>query len=158
MRRANSTISQRTAGLDIAQLHTYYSSVLTRGDNNIFTPVSRSEFSDLLGMLETVGLVSSSSAGSAASSPSKTGCRALGRAASFGVVKGAVTGQDIKLTETIRADRGLGVTDGSSDGDIREEEVRAIWARECGRIARESKTKLVAGASVDKPFEEAFED
>jgi cell division control protein 6 len=37
MKRANSTISQRTAGLDIAQLHTYYSSVLTHG---VFTPVS----------------------------------------------------------------------------------------------------------------------
>jgi cell division control protein 6 len=82
---------------------------------SFFTPASRSEFSDLVGMLEIVGLVSSSSAGSAASSPSKTGCRALGRAASFGVVKAAVAGQDIKLTETIRADeviRGLGVTDG----------------------------------------------
>jgi hypothetical protein len=53
-------------------------------------------------MLETVGLVSSSSAGSADSSPSKTGRRALGRAASFGVVKGAAAGQDIKLMETIR--------------------------------------------------------
>jgi cell division control protein 6 len=154
MRRANSTISQRTAGLDIAQLHTYYSSVLTRGDNDIFTPVSRSEFSDLVGMLETVGLVSWSSAGSAAS-PSKTGRRALGRAASFGVVKGAVAGQDIKLMETIHADE---VLRGSSDGDVREEVVRAIWAQECGRIARESKMKSAAGASVDKPFEEAFED
>jgi cell division control protein 6 len=77
------------------------------------------------------------------------------------VVKGAAAGQDIKLTETIHADevlRGLVVTDGSSDGDVREEEVRAIWARECRRIARESKTKSVAGASVDKSFEEAFED
>ncbi|KAJ8592002.1 hypothetical protein M405DRAFT_891555 [Rhizopogon salebrosus TDB-379] len=86
-------------------------------------------------MLETVGLVSSSSAGSAASSPSKTGRRALGRTASFGVVKGAATGQGIKLMETIRADedllRGLGVTDGSSDGDV-PEEVRAIRAWECG--------------------------
>jgi cell division control protein 6 len=117
-------LSQRTAGLDIAQLHTYYSSMLTRGDNDIFTPVSRSEFSDLVGMLGTVRLVSSSSAGSAASSPSKTGRRALGQAASFGVVKGAAAGQDIKLTETIRADevlRGLGITDGSSDGDVRED-------------------------------------
>ncbi|KAJ8591042.1 hypothetical protein M405DRAFT_814937 [Rhizopogon salebrosus TDB-379] len=112
-------------------------------------------------MLETVGLFSSSSAGSAASSPSKTGRRALGRVASFGVVKGAAASQDIKLTETIRTDevlRGLRVTDGSSDGNVREEEVRAIWVRECGHIARESKTKSAAGANVDKPFEEAFED
>ncbi|KAJ8580090.1 hypothetical protein M405DRAFT_834919 [Rhizopogon salebrosus TDB-379] len=69
------------------------------------------------------------------------------RTALFGVVNGAASGQDIKLTETIRADevlRGLGVTDGSSDGDVREEEVKAIWARECGCIARESKTKSAA--------------
>ncbi|KAJ8582740.1 hypothetical protein M405DRAFT_885168 [Rhizopogon salebrosus TDB-379] len=66
------------------------------------TLLASNEFSDLVGMLETVGLVSSSSAGSADSSPSKTGRRALGRAASFGVVKGAAAGQDIKLTETIR--------------------------------------------------------
>jgi cell division control protein 6 len=38
-------------------------------------------------------------------------------------VKGAAAGQDIKLTETIHTDevlRGLVVTDGSSDGDVRE--------------------------------------
>jgi cell division control protein 6 len=67
-------------------------------------------------------------------------------------MKGAAAGQDIKLTETIHADevlRGLVVTDGSSDGDVREEEVRAIWARECRRIARESRTKSVAGASFE---------
>jgi cell division control protein 6 len=76
-------------------------------------------------------------------------------------VKGVAAGRDIKLAETIRTDevlRGLGITDGTPDGDVREEEVRAIWARECGRIARESKTKPAPGMSVDKPFDEAFED
>ncbi|OJA14500.1 hypothetical protein AZE42_04454 [Rhizopogon vesiculosus] len=158
LKRTSSAVSQRTAGLDVAQLHTYYSSVLTRGDNDIFTPVSRSEFSDLVGMLETVGLVSSSSA-CIATSPSKTSRRA-GRTASFGVVK-AAAGQDIKLAETVRTDevlRGLGVSDGSPECDVREEEVKAIWARECGRIARELKMKSVSGTGVDKPFDEAFED
>lgn len=160
-KRTSSTASQRTAGLDVAQLHAYYSSVLARGGSDMFTPVSRSEFSDLVGMLETVGLVSSSSACIAASSPSRTGRRAFGRAASFGIVKSAAAGQDIKLAENIRTDevlRGLGVSDGPSDGDVREEEVRAIWARECARIARESKMKSVSGMGVDKPFDEAFED
>ncbi|OAX44149.1 P-loop containing nucleoside triphosphate hydrolase protein [Rhizopogon vinicolor AM-OR11-026] len=159
LKRTSSAVSQRTAGLDVAQLHAYYSSVLTRGDNDIFTPVSRSEFSDLVGMLETVGLVSSSSA-CIATSPSKTGRRA-GRTASFGIVKAAAAGQDIKLAETVRTDevlRGLGVSDGSPECDVREEEVKAIWARECGRIARESKMKSVSGMGVDKPFDEAFED
>ncbi|KAG0703233.1 P-loop containing nucleoside triphosphate hydrolase protein [Suillus ampliporus] len=162
VKRASSAVSQKTAGLDVAQLHTYYSTVLTRADNDIFTPVSRSEFSDLVGILETVGLVSSSSACVATPSPSKTGRRAFGRAASFGgVAKGAAAGQNIKLAETIRTDevlRGLGVADDSPDGDVREEEVRAIWARECGRIARESRTKSAPGMSGDKPFDEAFED
>ncbi|KAG1742909.1 P-loop containing nucleoside triphosphate hydrolase protein [Suillus lakei] len=162
VKRAGSAVSQRFAGLDVAQLHTYYSTVLTRADNDIFTPVSRSEFSDLVGMLETTGLVSSRSTRTETASPSKTGRRTVGRAASFGgVAKGAAAGQDIKLAETIRADevlRGLGVTDGSPTSDVREEEVRAIWARECGRIARESKTKSASGMGGDKPFDEAFED
>lgn len=161
VKRAGSSIS-KTAGLDVAQLHAYYSTVLTRADNDIFTPVSRSEFSDLIGMLETLGLVASRSVRMATASPSRTGRRALGRAASFGgAAKGAAAGQDIKLAETIRADevlRGLGVTDGSAASDVREEEVRAVWARECGRIARESKTKSASGVGVDKPFDEAFED
>ncbi|KAG2148318.1 P-loop containing nucleoside triphosphate hydrolase protein [Suillus cothurnatus] len=161
VKRAGSVVSQRSAGLDVAQLHAYYSTVLTRADNDIFTPVSRSEFSDLIGMLETIGLVASRSARMATASPSKTGRRALGRAASFGgAAKGVAAGQDIKLVETIRADevlRGLGVTDHSAVSDVREEEVRAIWARECGRITRESKTKSASGMGSDKPFDEAFE-
>jgi cell division control protein 6 len=160
VKRAGS-VSQRSAGLDVAQLHAYYSTVLTRADNDIFTPVSRSEFSDLIGMLETIGLVASRSARMATASPSKTGRRALGRAASFGgAAKGVAAGQDIKLVETIRADevlRGLGVTDHSAVSDVREEEVRAIWARECGRTTRESKTKSASGMGSDKPFDEAFE-
>ncbi|KAG1807640.1 P-loop containing nucleoside triphosphate hydrolase protein [Suillus subaureus] len=162
VKRAGSAVSQRTAGLDVAQLHAYYSAVLTRADNDTFTPVSRSEFSDLIGMLETIGLVASRSAHMTTASPSKTGRRALSRAVSFGgAAKGAAAGQDIKLAETIRADeilRGLGVADGSAASDVREEEVRAIWARECGRIARESKTKSASGMGGDKPFDEAFED
>ncbi|KAG1866705.1 hypothetical protein F4604DRAFT_1778415 [Suillus subluteus] len=162
VKRAGSVVSQRTVGLDVAQLHAYYSTVLTRADNDIFTPVSRSEFSDLIGMLETIGLVASRSARMSTASPSKTGRRAFSRAASFGgAAKGAAAGQDIKLAETIRADevlRGLGVTDGSAASDVREEEVRAIWARECGRITRESKTKSASGMGSDKPFDEAFED
>lgn len=162
VKRAGSVISQRTAGLDVAQLHAYYSTVLTRADSDIFTPVSRSEFSDLIGMLETVGLVASRSTRMATAFPSKTGRRALGRAASFGgAAKGAAAGQDIKLPESIRADevlRGLGVTDDSAASDVREEEVRAIWARECGRIARESKMNSVSGMTGDKPFDEAFEN
>lgn len=161
LKRAGSGVSN-TVGLDVTQLHAYYSTVLTRADNDIFTPVSRSEFSDLIGMLETIGLVASRSARMATASPSRTGRRALGRAVSFGgVAKGTAAGQDIKLAETTRADevlRGLGVTDGSAASDVREEEVRAIWARECGRIARESKTKSASGMGVDKPFDEAFED
>lgn len=161
VKRAGSVVSQRITELDVAQLHAYYSTVLTHADSDIFTPVSRSEFSDLIGMLETIGLVASRSTRMATASPSRTGRRALGRAVSFGgVAKGAAAGQDIKLAETVRVDevlRGLGLTDGSTASDVREEEVRTIWARECGRIARESKAKSVSGMGGGKPFDEAFE-
>ncbi|KAG2140345.1 hypothetical protein BD769DRAFT_1694887 [Suillus cothurnatus] len=111
---AGSVISQRTGGLDIAQLHAYYSTVLTCADNDIFTPVSRSEFSDLTGMLETIGVMVSS-----------------------GVAKGAAAGQDIKLVETIHVGEvlcGLGITNHSTVSDVHEEEVWCDKHISAGRI------------------------
>jgi cell division control protein 6 len=46
------------AGIDVSQLHTFYGAVLTRHGSDTFTPVLRSEFGDLTGVLETIGLIS----------------------------------------------------------------------------------------------------
>ncbi|THH16574.1 hypothetical protein EW146_g4073 [Bondarzewia mesenterica] len=132
--------------IDTAHLHSFYTTIVTREGSGVFAPVSRCEFFDLAGMLETVGLISLSSSAGA----SCTKGRKLTRTASFGGAAGkGVTGQDVKFMEGIRADevlRGLGIDldcQASPEGadDIREEEVRVIWQREMAKVKRESKSQ-----------------
>ncbi|KIJ18845.1 hypothetical protein PAXINDRAFT_69982 [Paxillus involutus ATCC 200175] len=154
--------SSKLGMLELAQLHTYYATILDRSENGIFTPVSRSEFSDLISVLETLGLVSSSMS-SAIASPSKSGRRGFGRSPSFGVLgKGSVAAQDIKIDSSIRVDevlRGLGLSTPTENTDPREEEVRAIWIKENKRISRDIKASLPSGQDQDRDLilEEAFE-
>lgn len=145
-------------------LHAYYSTVLTRATNEVFTPVSRSEFGDVVGMLEVVGLtsISSSLTSSTGSSPSK---RAFGRSASFGgITKGkGMGGQDVKIAAGVRADevlRGLGIDEvqAAEAKDIREEEVRAIWERERSRLGRDVKAMETAKGKGKMTKGETFED
>lgn len=157
----------KSTGIESSQLHTFYTTILGRVESGVFSPVSRSEFGDLIGMLEGIGLVSvSSSIGS--SSPVKGGKRAFGRSASFGsgANKGGSTGE-VKLGGGVWADevlRGLGAgsTDPEPSGDIREEEVRDIWIRENSRLARDLKAvelKAASKGALGAPkFGDAMED
>ncbi|KAJ7647053.1 P-loop containing nucleoside triphosphate hydrolase protein [Roridomyces roridus] len=145
--------------IDPTQLHSFYSVVLSRSADGMFPAVSRSEFSDLVSMLEGVGLVVCSSP--TGSSPVK-GKRAVGRSASFG--QGANRGGacDVQLASAVRMEellRGLGVGEGATD-DVAAEVVNAIWIKENGKLSRDvnarnikaKKDKVVAG------FDEAMED
>lgn len=153
------------AGIDTAQLYTYYSGVLTRGDMGIFDPISRSEFADLLGLLESSGLVALSS--SLTSSPSATrGKRAFARSASFGTgtsKAGAGTVGEVRLAEGVWGDevlRGLGVSGTSVEGaktDVIEEEVKAIWERERQRLSRDVKALASMNKTSSDTFAGAFE-
>ncbi|KAH8119620.1 P-loop containing nucleoside triphosphate hydrolase protein [Phellopilus nigrolimitatus] len=137
---------------DCSQLHAYYTSLLTVTDT--FTPVSRSDFTDLLGVLETTGLV-------ALSTPA---ARAPKRTASFnGKTKGAPGAQVVGLQGHVREAeiaRGLGIgAEASGDGDVMEDDVRAIWTREMGRIRREAKAKdALASLEGMDGFDDAMED
>lgn len=149
----------KSTGLDLAQLHTYYSAILDRAENGVFASVCRSEFADLIGVLETSGLVSSSASGSLTASPSKSGRRGFGRSASFaGTGK---PGQDIRIVDTVRTDeilRGLGVAEGDTElTDPREEEIRAIWIRETTRIMKDVKARPQSKRTLDDTIEGAFE-
>ncbi|KAF9244856.1 P-loop containing nucleoside triphosphate hydrolase protein [Melanogaster broomeanus] len=152
--------SSNVGHLELSHLHSYYTTILDRSENGIFTPVSRSEFSDLIGVLETSGLVSSVS-GSATISPSKSGRRGFGRSPSFGALgKGSAGGQDVKIVDSIRVEevqRGLGLGITTETTDPREEEVRAIWMREDRRIARDIKVTLPSGQAQDRMLDGAFE-
>ena len=162
-------------GIETGLLHTYYSTVLSRSDLEIFEPVSRSEFADLLGVLEGVGLVSLSSSlltSVSGSSPSK-GKRAFGRSASFGTglsKNGAGAVGEVRLVEGVWPDeilRGLGasgteVSPASDDMpvDARKEEIRGIWEREKSRLTKDLKSLASAASAASRPetFAEAFQD
>jgi cell division control protein 6 len=145
-------------GMDVGMLHAYYRSILSRAGNDIFQPVSRSEFGDLVGMLETVGLIALSSQNSLSTSvrsPSRGGRRSTsyrGNAA-----KGV---QDVTIVEGVRGDevqRGLGI--GSVDGNARGEEINAIWEREGRKVGRDVQESICVKASGGgEDFEDAMED
>jgi len=134
-------------GIDTNSLHAYYSLVLSRTESGLFEPVSRSEFGDLLGILEGVGLVSMSSAAAGA----LKGRRAFNRSGSFGA--NLAKSGEVRLVEGVWGDevlRCLGVTgqDGSLP-DPREEEVRTIWEKEKSRLSKD--TKVLAASALKNP-------
>jgi cell division control protein 6 len=144
------------AGIDVSQLHAFYSAVLTRHGSDTFTPVSRSEFGDLTGVLETVGFVS-------LSTPSTS--RKIARTSSFpsrGTKSPSRTQQNhsVALTQGVRQDevlRGLGI--GAETKDICEEEVEGIWKQELARIRKEVRSKEPnANPAADLGFDDASED
>ncbi|KAF8069994.1 P-loop containing nucleoside triphosphate hydrolase protein [Lyophyllum atratum] len=160
------TTNGNGVGIDPTQLHTYYGGVLDRSDSGVFEVVSRSEFGDLVGVLEGIGLVS---LGGTSDISAGTGAkRAFGRSASFaggsgfgGAGKGKGKGE-VKLVKGVRGDevlRGLGIT--AAELDIMEEEVKAIWEREMARLARDLKAierGKERAAAVANGFEGALED
>ena len=145
------------AGVDVSQLHAFYGAVLTRHGSDTFTPVSRSEFGDLTGILETIGLVS-------LSTPSSTSSRKIARTSSFpsrGTKSPSRTQQNhsVALTQGVRQDevlRGLGI--GAETKDICEEEVEGIWKRELARIRKEARSKESNTNPADLGFDDASED
>ncbi|PPQ90534.1 hypothetical protein CVT25_015848 [Psilocybe cyanescens] len=161
--------STTSPGVETSALHTYYTAVLSRTESGIFEAVSRSEFGDLLGVLEGVGIATLSSSlgtSSVTSTPTK-GRKAFGRSASFGAglsKNGAGAIGEIRLAEGMWGDevlRGLGVSGAidANTADAREEEVRGIWEHEKSRLMRDIKASaLAANNSRLDTFAGAFED
>jgi len=154
-------------GVETGTLFSYYSAVLSRVEHGLFDAVSSSEFGDVLGVLEGVGLVTLSSTSALVtpmSSPSK-GRRGFNRTASIGAglgKGGAGAVGEVRLVEGVWADeilRGLGISEEVvvSTEDAREEEVRGIWLRERAKIQRDIKANLASTTNHDV-FEGAFED
>ncbi|KAI0030770.1 P-loop containing nucleoside triphosphate hydrolase protein [Vararia minispora EC-137] len=145
-----------TASIEMNQLHALYITMLTRDDGDIFTPVSRSEFTDLVNVLETVGLVECPTA-----SPITPTKRKLARSQSYGGASGK--SQDIAFTEGVRAAevlRGLGIdgdTPTLTDGRL-EEEAAAMWSRELARIRKEAKKQTPKKTGAVVGFNDATED
>ncbi|KAF5393365.1 hypothetical protein D9757_000526 [Collybiopsis confluens] len=160
MKSSNSGVFSKSFDMDTHQLHGYYSNMLSRGDSDLCSPASKSEFVDLIGMLEGNGLVNVATVTS--SSPTKMSKRTFGRSTSFTSAKNksASTG-NVRLGPGVWVDevlQGLGINNVNSS-DVREEEARALWMSESSRLSKEVKalqTKSIKPAAAG--FADAFED
>jgi cell division control protein 6 len=164
MKRAASQTSAAppaNTSIDTSQLHALYIAMLTRDNSGIFAPVSRSEFTDLVNVLETVGLLERPSG--ALATPTKTPTkRKFARTGSFG--NAASQNQEVVFTEGVRAAevlRGLGIEADAAPADKNsrvEEEAAAIWNRELARIRKEAKLAAPKKKNSAPGFAEAEED
>ena len=167
MKRSSSlpTPNPTAVGIDPGQLHTYYSSVLEGSDHGISEPVSRSEFSDLVGVLDSIGLTSLEGGSDVSSG---TGARrAFGRSVSFGGANRGKGKGDVRIAQGVRTDeviRGLGISASGEvprPADVQQEVLRALWETEKAKLAKElkviQKQKQRVMAIVDG-FDGASED
>lgn len=155
--QSSSAVQVKQASHDMGALHTFYTTILGRTENGVFNAVSRSEFGDLAGVLEVVGLFALSGSGSLPTTPRKAGKKGFSRSTSFASSGGA---QEVRFVEDVRLDevaRGLGLGLDDKPADVREEEVLAIYQREHARIAREAKARGHVPAEL-VGFDEAMED
>ncbi|KAK7045549.1 AAA ATPase [Paramarasmius palmivorus] len=162
-RSASSTNANagKDASFDMAQLHSYYSTILSRSEDMICSPVSRTEFGDLIGMLEALGLLSVGS--SMVASPTKVGRKAFGRSQSFANVSKAAKSGDVKLASGVWAEeviRGLGIGASTTPEDLREEEILAIWSQESAKLSKDLKIlqQKMRKEECGVGFEDAVED
>ncbi len=152
-----------SAGVDVNVLFAFYAHILQTADT--FNALSRSEFADLLGVLETTGLLSIQSTSSGRAS-FKRSSSFTGRAS---MASGASSAQSVRLQSDVReaeVARGMGLDGGASSGsqnaegiaNVMQEEVRAIWMREVTRIRKE-KEALVRRAKTEgvDVFDDAME-
>ncbi|KAG8699290.1 AAA ATPase [Ceratobasidium sp. 395] len=115
---------------EASTLHAAYSAILT--SDGAFAPVSRSEFQDLLGVLETAGLVTvvGTTAGTTPSrgTPSRRKNPMVGGEPFVGLAEG-VREEDVL--------RGLGSAGVGGTSGVKEEEAMALWERELKRSRRD---------------------
>lgn len=152
----------RMSAFDISQLYTYYVKLLSKS-NDVFSAVSRTEFVDIINMLETLGIVERHSVGP--STPSKSGRRTLGRSTSFSAVAKANASSAVNFVEGVRTEeilRGLGVcqqalTEGK-DMDAQQDELRAIWNKELRAIQKDADTLIKSKTIMADGFADMTED
>lgn len=110
---------------EASALHAAYSAILI--SDGAFAPVSRSEFQDLLGVLETGGLITVvGTTGNA--TPSRRKAAGLGGEPLVGLAEG-VREEDVL--------RGLGSAGAGGTAGVKEEEAMALWERELKRSMRD---------------------
>ncbi|KAF8478346.1 P-loop containing nucleoside triphosphate hydrolase protein [Gautieria morchelliformis] len=140
------------SAIDITALHGFYTAVLSRAAGGAFCGVGRTEFTDLVGLMEGSGLVELAQGRSFGS---KTGGGRKNKS-----VQAVSIANGVRAEELVRGLIGSSV-DGNREGaalDVREQEVKHVWENEIARIAREVKTKLRNTSIKKADFEGAEED
>ena len=160
LKRANTV--PRVSALDITQLHAYYTKLLSKS-NDVFSAVSRTEFVDIINMLETLGIVGRESNGP--STPSKTSRRTLGRSTSFSCGTKTIASSAVVFVEGVRMDeilRGLGVCEQAifegKKMDVQQEELREIWNRELRGIRKDVDALTKSKTVITDGFADMTED
>ncbi|KAF8583900.1 P-loop containing nucleoside triphosphate hydrolase protein [Ramaria rubella] len=137
-----------TPAIDMTALHGFYTAILSKGASAAFFGVGRTEFTDLIGLLEGSGLVELAQGRG-------FGSKMKGMTKSKGV-------QIVRIASGVRDEeliRGLvGCSAEGASVDVREEEVKHLWEREVARIGREAKTKFAKDTVKKGEFEGAEED
>ncbi|KAF7321924.1 AAA domain-containing protein [Mycena kentingensis (nom. inval.)] len=151
--------------IDPTQLHAFYAAILARADG-VFSAVSRSEFADLVCMLEGFGLVvCGPSVGLPSGGPAAPGGktkRAFSRSPSFQQNKNKNGAGDVQLAQAVRIEevlRGLGVGADAND-DVAVEEVNAIWVKENAKLAKDVAAREAKAREKERPvatFDDAME-
>jgi len=157
LKRANTV--PRMSTLDMTQLHAYYTKLLSKS-NDVFSAVSRTEFGDIINMLEVVGIVGKESNGP--STPSKTGRRTIGRSTSFSCGTKSSASSAVIFVEGIRTDeilRGLGICEQAiTEMDAQQEELRAIWNKELRDIRKDVDARINSKTIIADGFADMTED
>ncbi|KAJ1304554.1 hypothetical protein OPQ81_005695 [Rhizoctonia solani] len=132
---------------EASALYAAYTAILT--DDGAFAPVSRSEFQDLLGVLETGGLVKIvGTVGQA--TPSRRKAITLSSEPLVGLAEG-IREEDIL--------RGLGSAGAGATSGVKEEEAMALWDRELKRSARDvERVKRAAEREKEAAVVDGFAD
>lgn len=152
----NPTVTTCT-GVDTSSLNAFYKLILSRTESGIFETVSRSEFGDLIGVLEGAGLVSlSSSVGAGVPRGKKT----FARSASFGAGlarNGVGSVGEVRLVDGIWGDEVLRCLGAITASGPREEEIRNIWEGESLRLSKDLKAANRSNDSDADVFSGAFQ-
>jgi cell division control protein 6 len=132
-----------TEALSEDSLFSFYTELLA-GSDSVFHAVSRSECADLLGLLETQGLVERGATGAGAKGKGKKGDKSA-------IVSIPPTSREEEIVN------GLTVTpEGQIEGPT-EREIRSIWNRETLRIKREIEDRELVMKKRKDAFEDALE-
>lgn len=150
---SSDAVGDASSGIDINHLYSFYVRILQDADT--FNQVTRSEFSDVLAVLDTTGLVSMA----------RSVTRSFKRSHSFtgkgSMTAGSQAGEAVKLQGDVReveVTRGLGLDVSGEVTDPMEVGIRNLWRQEQSKLKKEkeaiARKKAQEGIDV---FDDAME-